>query len=153
MVRELVFSRCGRWLAASGPQGGVHVWDTSNPTAPPFTPVGIHEASALAFRDDGLLFIPIFGGAWHLFDPAENELVTFKSPRFEWAVAAPDGRRVIRVNDGPLRTWEITPKGAKQELSTKRGSGDRPGGVRPGRRRLRRARTHRAMRTTTPASK
>lgn len=110
-VSELAFSHCGRWLAASGSYGGVHVWDTANPTAKPLCPIERRHVCALAFRTDGRLFFQVTGGKWHLFDPGEDELKALNSPRDASVVAAPDARHVVRVHSaGPVSVWHFSSK-------------------------------------------
>jgi WD40 repeat protein len=121
MVQHLAFSRCGRWLVACGSSGGLHVWDTADPTAKPAAFPQLHPA-AIAFRDDGLLFAHVYSGSWYLFDPATNELDTIKAPRTSYVVPSPDGRRVVRIHAAsPICTWAVTPEGAVPDVSVKRG--------------------------------
>jgi WD40 repeat protein len=125
LVGELVFSHCGRWLAAGGYYGGVHVWDTANPTAKPRRPDpdGILYTNALAFRPDGRLFFRDGLARWFLFDPAEDELLEIKSPRGALIVPSPDAERAVDVSGAPgdLRVWSIRAKGKPvTELSVKR---------------------------------
>lgn len=109
-VEELVFSHCGRWLAAGGSGGGVHVWDTANPTARPVGPQPLGRVAALTFRTDGRLFFHVRSGKWYLFDPTVNELTALSSPRTNDITAAPDAQRVIRINaHSPICTWGFSP--------------------------------------------
>jgi WD40 repeat protein len=102
-----VFSHDGRWLAACGFGGGVHVWDTANPTAKPLCPLaGYVYAHGLAFRPDGRLFFHVLAGKWHLFDPAEGELVALASPKARYVFPSADATRAVRIAEGsPICTW------------------------------------------------
>jgi WD40 repeat protein len=100
-----VFSHDGRWLAACGFGGGVHVWDTANPTAKPMHPSGGY-AHGLAFRPDGRLFFHVIHGKWYLFDPAEDELAALHSPKTACLVASADATQVARVQAASeILTW------------------------------------------------
>ena len=135
----LVFSHCGRWLAAGGYGGGLHVWDTANPAANPLHPDPLHlhatralgfraddhsgrvyehkwvdlrEAQALAFRADGSLFVHDGTRNCFLFAPAAGTLTDLGELRIRHLVAAPDGRRVVRVfAKSPIGTWTIPAAG------------------------------------------
>jgi WD40 repeat protein len=111
---ELAFSHCGRWLAACGFSGGLHVWDTSNPTAPPRHaefPGSYLRPGSLSFRADGRVFVNNYSGNWFLYDPATGKVTALKGSRANWVVPSPDGRRVVRIGEwSPLRTWTISAK-------------------------------------------
>jgi hypothetical protein len=107
-VAELAFSPDGRWLAAGSYRGGVHVWDTADPTAAPQCPP-LPDPSlvpeSLAFRTDGRLFINTYT-RWSLYDPAAQTLTPLRRVQAVWVAPSPDGRRVVRVRErSPLRTW------------------------------------------------
>lgn len=116
-VLDLVFSRCGRWLAAGG-FGGVHVWDTANPTAKPRCPEPkkITGGFGLAFRADGRLFFRALNGRWSLYDPATNALTTLRLQNSGDTVPAPDGRFVAEVRGPAVRVWSF-PDGADEPES------------------------------------
>ncbi len=108
-VRELAFSHCGRWLAACGSNGGLHVWDTANPTAKPLFPLRTDHIGALAFRSDGKLFFHIRYGRWFLYDPITSDLSALEYEELCYIVASPDARHVVRVNTAPpIVTWGFT---------------------------------------------
>jgi WD40 repeat protein len=111
LIQELVFSHCGRWLAAGG-YGGVHVWDTADLAARPLVP-SAELVGALAFRADGRLFYHVCGGQAHLFDPTTKTRTTCgPGLRTLYLVAARDARRAARVCSGsPLLTWTISATG------------------------------------------
>lgn len=114
-VQELAFSHCGRWLAAAGPLGELHTWDTSDPAAPPriaAIPGAPIRIGSLVFRSDGRLFLKNYRGRWFLYDPASGEVSRVGSVQSKWVVASPDGRHIVRVNDpGPLHLWRFEPGG------------------------------------------
>jgi WD40 repeat protein len=109
-VEELAFSHCGRWLAAAGSGGGIHVWDTANPAAAPKhleTGRGRWFAQCLAFLPDGRLFYASWG-FWDLIDPASETADRIGSGRYGTYHASPDGSRVLQVRTfTPLRTYRI----------------------------------------------
>lgn len=98
-VQELAFSHCGRWLAAAGLRGGIHVWDTQNPTAKPrhidFGPA--YWAGALAFRSDGRLFCDDGHRKWLLSGP-DDQTELARPGTHGWFFPAPDALRAIRVD-------------------------------------------------------
>src|SRR5262245_23095859 len=122
-VQELAFSHCGRWLAASGYRGGLHVWDTANPTAKPRQPnTGRSQAAhSLAFRADGRLFYSVPYGLSYLFDPVTNQRRALGKQRLGHIVPSPDGQRFVRAYVlSSLRTWTIRDIGSPvAELSVK----------------------------------
>jgi WD40 repeat protein len=109
-VQELAFSHCGRWLAAAGSTGGLHVWDTVDPTAKPQNPAipgGIRPGS-LIFRTDGRVFVNTYSCQWFLYDPVARARTDIGGTRTSFVVPSPDGRRVVRVGEPtPLRTWVL----------------------------------------------
>jgi WD40 repeat protein len=114
-VEELAFSHCGRWLAAAGYTGGLHVWDTAAPTAPPQHPEDPDSvrAGSLVFRTDGRVFVNGRLSRWFLYDPTSRALTAVGRSRTGWAVPSPDGLRVIRTNEpAPLRTYTFGPRDA-----------------------------------------
>jgi WD40 repeat protein len=110
-VTELEFSRCGRWLAAAG-YGGLHVWDTADPTAPPQHPeLPDSYIQSLVFRTDGRVFVNGSSSRWFLYDPLSRVLTTNGRSWTGWAVPSPDGLRVVRMNEFPsLRTYTFGPR-------------------------------------------
>lgn len=122
-VRELAFSHCGRWLAAGGPDGGLHVWDTANPTDPAAQPLPerVRAVNTLVARTDGAWFFRDPGGRWCLFNPATNSLTVLGPSRARGVVPSPDGRRAVRVDEhAPLRTWAFGADGKPVPESTVR---------------------------------
>jgi WD40 repeat protein len=115
-VSGLVFSHCGRWIAACGYSGGVHVWDTTNPAEKPRVALDENPwTHGLAFRPDGRLFFiqSSYSHAtrWCLLDPATGELTDVPSPPTQNVVPAPDGRRVIGVGVDSFNTWTVPDSG------------------------------------------
>jgi len=110
-VTELAFSPCGRWLAAAGSRGGVHVWDTTNPSDKPrHTDLGgAYWSGLLAFRPDGRLFCCDARHNWFLFNPAARELVELVRPRPSgWFFPTPDALHAVSVeNHATLEYWTI----------------------------------------------
>lgn len=98
-VQELAFSHCGRWLAAAGLRGGLHVWDTQNPTAKPrhidFGPA--YWAGALAFRPDGRLFCDDGNRKWFLSGPDEQTELA-RPGTHGWFHPAPDALHAVRYD-------------------------------------------------------
>lgn len=99
-VQELAFSHCGRWLAAGGLRGGIHVWDTQNPTAPPrHIDFGPHSwAGALAFRSDGRLLCDDGTRKWVLFGPDDERTELARPGTHGWFHPAPDALHAVRVD-------------------------------------------------------
>lgn len=92
LIQELVFSHCGRWLAAGGSGGGLHVWDTADPTAKPRQPnPDQRAANALAFRTDGRLFFPDQGSRCFLYDPGADAVTRLGTSRVISIVPSADG--------------------------------------------------------------
>ena len=112
-VRELAFSHCGRWLAAGGADG-LHVWDTTNPTAEAaqVSPEHVRWVNTLVALNNGSWFFRSFGTRWSLYDPVANKFTNFGSVRAVVVVPSPDGKRVVRVDEpSPLKTWKFNAKG------------------------------------------
>jgi WD40 repeat protein len=110
-VEELAFSHCGRWLAAAGYTGGLHVWDTADPTAPPQHPKDPDSVCAgpLVFRADGRALVKD-ESHWFLYDPTSQVLTTICRSQQLGLVPSPDGRRFIRTYGAPpLRTYTFGP--------------------------------------------
>ncbi len=122
-VTELAFSHCGRWLAACGSyKGGVHVWDTTNPTARPLVPA-VGESlwvSMLAFRSDGRLFFVARRNEWFLYDPAADATAKLGHPGAQGHfVPAPDGLRAVRADAHlALQCWTIPTAGDSARVWT-----------------------------------
>ena len=115
LVQELAFSHCGRWLAAGGYAGGLHVWDTTNPTKKPRRPEsdGGFGAHALAFRPDGRLFFRDGQRRWRLYDPVRGSQTDLGAPDVAYIVVSPDGGRVAQIHAGAsFRVWTIPDTGA-----------------------------------------
>jgi WD40 repeat protein len=113
-VEELAFSHCGRWLAAAGSGGGLHLWDTHDPGAEPrHVPVrpAYRRAPVLTFRPDGRLFYAA-GYSWYVLDPGGGR-PTRVAPNRHWAATvSADGTRIVRSRDwSPLRTYRVTADG------------------------------------------
>jgi WD40 repeat protein len=112
-VHELAFSRCGRWLAAGGHTGGVHVWDTSNPNAKPRRPevddgFGTYE---LAFRTDGRLFFRDWQLRWWLYDPVSGSQTNLSGSDAPYIAVSSDGLRVAQLHAGAcFRMWTVPDK-------------------------------------------
>lgn len=99
-VQELAFSHCGRWLAASGSGGGIHVWDTQNPTAKPrHIDLGTaYWMGVLAFRPDGQLFCDDGHRHWYLLGPDDERTELVRPGTHGWFYPAPDARHAVRVD-------------------------------------------------------
>jgi WD40 repeat protein len=122
-VRDLAFSPCGRWLAAGAFRGGVHVWDTANPTAAPQHPQLAYpylRHGSLFFRADSRLLVYDYQNHWFLYDPAARALTRAGTVSTNWVVPSPDGRRIARMFGSPLRTWVIEENGKPVPESTVR---------------------------------
>jgi WD40 repeat protein len=118
-VRELAFSHCGRWLAACG-DGGLHVWDTANPTAEAekVPPERVPGVNTLVVLNTGSWFLRT-GLRWNLYDPAAKKLTALGPSRARGIVPSPDGKRFVRVDEhAPLRTWTLGPEGKPVAEST-----------------------------------
>jgi WD40 repeat protein len=112
-VEELAFSHCGRWLAAAAGGGGVHLWDATDPAAPPLRPIpdDTGYSGNLAFRRDGRLFFRDCFCRMRLYDPASGKLTEHGyAPSANMAVS-PDSRRFVELGAYFLLTWRIRVKG------------------------------------------
>jgi WD40 repeat protein len=123
-VEELAFSRDGRWLAA-GWQGGLHVWDTADPTAPPQRPA-VDNAGAwethIAFRPDGKLLFQTNIDELYLHDPSRPKQTPAPVGECgEVVVLSPNGRHVVQVGVlRPLERWTFGPDDKLLQESTVR---------------------------------
>lgn len=111
-VEELVFSHDGRWLAAAGTTGGVHVWDTTKP-AERATQVRVNSSllwvrtRTLAFRRDGKLFCRSWDN-WHLIDLETGEASRIAGQKYGQFVLSLDATRIARTFTGsPARAYTI----------------------------------------------
>ena len=96
-IDSIVFSPCGRWLAAGG-FGGADLWDTANPTA---MPKELPLCWNLAFRPNGELFYGQLSHTnttceWFLVDPEQFKPRSV-GEQFRALVMAPDGEWFIGV--------------------------------------------------------
>jgi WD40 repeat protein len=116
-VTELLFSPCGRWLAAAGSYGGVDVWDTLNPNDKPYNSLlsgggGEYWSGLLAFRPDGKLFCCNARYQWFLFDWTAHTLIELGTPiprgRF---TPAPDGMTAVLDDRNPFECWTVPAEG------------------------------------------
>lgn len=103
-VQSLVFSHCGRWLAAGGAR--LHVWDTAKPCREVAVKGSWAWYHNLAFRPDGLLFFTTWD--WFLADPETTTRVRLATQKYGGFAVAPDGTRAVSApGSTPLRTYRI----------------------------------------------
>jgi WD40 repeat protein len=115
-VESLAFSPCGRWLAA-GNRGGLHLWDTANPSPKPKQTdlQTLRHVYDLGFRPDGRLIFAngVIGRV--LLKPDEFELQPIgKVPGT--GVLSPDGSLLILYR-GSLAKKEFDAKGKLRDAA------------------------------------
>ncbi|MBA4190180.1 MAG: hypothetical protein C0467_19520 [Planctomycetaceae bacterium] len=128
-VETLVFSHCGRWLAAVGFRRGVHIWDTANPTRKPQNPADLLVLNA-AFTADGRLFFSDTLGKCYLLDPATlaRAPAGMVKSGFGRLALTSDCAQFAQVNyTAVISMWKV---GAKGEITTRKEIKSASAGVR-----------------------
>lgn len=117
-IDALAFSRCGRWLAASGYDRGFHVWDTAHPVRAPHHPPDVPTALELFFRPDGrLVYFDTSMRCWQLnLETLDRAQVGRAAPWYGRSALSPDGDQIAQPSRSPaLRVWNFQPDGSLAE--------------------------------------
>ncbi|MFC7532240.1 NB-ARC domain-containing protein [Actinoplanes sp. GCM10030250] len=123
-VRSVVAAPDGTWLATSGKDGSVRIWDVG--TGRRRARFWCHRPPLLAVAPDSSWLVAINGGTGRLHDVATGRLTRFRSgTRWPWAVTTtPDGwlaiadlEGTIRIRDAATGRERIALTGATEHLT------------------------------------
>lgn len=108
--RTVVFSPCGRYLAATRYRAFMLYDADGDPLRTFSDPQGMADAAQVAFAPDGEALAVVFGLRVHLFalPDGEETAVLRGHPNFIHAIGfMPDGRAIVSAGaDGIVRTWD-----------------------------------------------
>ena len=108
-VTAIAYSSDGRWVAATGGDLHVYVWDTTSGDASPTALSDTGHASALAFGAGGQLALATTDGTVRIWDVGGTDPpVVIRQPKQTYhpsVAVSPDGRRVAVADADKVMIW------------------------------------------------